>query len=311
MPVSVFATAVKGWHFASVSYADAKPSSKLKQQFKGFFFALLNAKSAAEWFGIIESPDFHEVMLHRPELYLKPFRVYISVNWSTSQKIKVIKDTYRFITSKGQVFLPVIKADKGMEIARFKMNDTMEGYLTLGYDARYRKEGELTLSFFCDELGGNIVALAFSVEETEKDRWVCKIGCIQGHEKNESYSSKAAQKQLHGLRPKALVTFTIQELSRYLGLSNIYAVGDEIQAYRGKHAIHIHSKHCIKFDYDEFWQECGGQSEKEGWFELPLIPVRRGIEDIKSHKRAVYRRRYAMLDELSLKIADFVKKIEG
>jgi uncharacterized protein len=306
--IPFFSSAIKSWQFASKAFACEGKGSRIKQQWKSFFLALINAKTAANWFRFIQSPDFFIVTSNRPELYIKPFRVYMSTRWTKKQRIKVIQDTYRFIMGKGEAFMQVITGDNDFEIARFKINDTIEGSLTLGYDGRYRKEGELVLSFNCDELG-KIVAVAFSFEEIKKDCWVCRIGCVQGHGKTESYSSKLAQKQLYGLRPKSLAILTVQELCGHLGLTAIYGAGDRIQAYRQKHVIHLHSKHRINFDYDEFWIESGGQTESDGWYELPLIPIRKNIEDVKSNKRSLYTKRYKMLNELSLKIADSVKKI--
>ena len=307
--IPFLSTVFKSWQFASQAYAGEQKKTIRKQRWKSFFLTLINARIAAKWFKIIQAPDFLVVASHRPGLYIKPFRVYMSTRWTKKQKIKVIQDTYRFIIGKGDAFMQVITSNSELEIAHLKMNDTMEGSLTIGYDKRYRKEGELVLSFNCDQLGGKIVAAAFSFEEIEKDCWVCRIGCVQGHGKNEAYSSKIAQKHLYGMRPKSLAIFTVQELSRHLGLTAVYGAGDIIQAYRKKHAIHIHWKHSIKFDYDAFWSECGGQPVSDGWYELPLTPVRRSIQDIKSEKRSLYTKRYRVLDELSLEIADSVKKI--
>jgi uncharacterized protein VirK/YbjX len=307
--IPILSNAIQSWKFASKAYASESKRSRKKQQRKSFFLALINARIAAKWFKIIQSPDFLLVTSHRPALYLKPFRVYISTQWTSNRKIKVIQDTYRFILKKGDAFKQVLINNSGLEIARFKMNDTMEGYLTLGYDERYRKEGELVLTFNCDQLEGTIVAITFSLEEIEKDQWVCWIGCVQGHGVNEANSSKIAQKLLQGLRPKSLVVLMVQELSRHLGLTAIYGAGDLIQAYRRKHAIHLPWRHTINFNYNEFWIESGGQAKSEGWYELPLTPVRKEIQDIKSEKRAYYRRRYAILDDLSLKISESVNKM--
>ena len=308
--IPLLSTAIASWQFASQAFANESKSYRKKQQWKSFFGALRNSKLAAKWFKTLQSPDFLIVTAHRPRLYIKPFRVYMSTRWTKKQKIKVIQDTYQFIMGKGKTFTQVITKNEKLEILRFKLNDTMEGFLTLGYDERYRKEGELVLSFNCDELDGDIVSAAFSFEEIEKDSWACRIGCVQGHGKNELYSSKVAQKQLYGLRPKSLVIFTIQELCRQLGCVAIYGAGDTIQAYRNKHAIHLSWRHSIQFNYDEFWSESGGQLEKgHGWYELPLTPIRRNILDLKTSKRSLYTKRYRMLDELSMKISDSVKKL--
>ncbi len=258
---------------------------------------------------MLKSHDLLLVDTYRPWIYFKPFRVYMSIRWTKKQRVKVIFDTYRFILSKGEVFTQVITRSNDIEIARFKLNDTIEGVLTLGYDYRYRKEGELVLSFECNQLGGRIVAAAFSFEEMEAGRWACRIGCIQGHRIDSGHLSKTVQKLMHGLRPKSFIVFAIQEFSRQLNFTAVYGAGDAIQAYRRKHAIHLPRWHAIRFDYNVFWNEVGGRLNSDGWYELPLTPVRRSIDEIKTNKRSLYRKRYCMLDDLSLKIADAVKRL--
>ena len=294
---------------AAKGYADQPKNYRKKQQRKSFIYAIINAQFAKHWFDIINSPKFKEITNHRKLLYFKPFRVYMSVNWTKKQKAKVILDTFSFILNKKISFIELVTSNKLFEIACLKLNDTTEGKLTLWYDDRYRKEGELIISFDCNELGGMIVTASFSFEEIEKGNWVCRIACIQGHGGNGENASKTVQKLLHGLRPKALIVFVIQEFSKQLGFSGVYGTGDDIQAYRKKHLIHIPWRHAIKFDYNAIWAECGGILESDGWFKLPLTQIPKNMEDISSNKRSQYRKRYMMLDELSLQIADAVKKL--
>jgi hypothetical protein len=307
--IPFFAAAIDGWQHASQAFAGESKRYQRKQQWKSAFHAFNNPQFASKWFEFLKSPDFLIITQHRPQLYLKPFRVYMSIKWTKKQKIKVILDTYRFIMNRGGTFMKVITSNADIEVVRFRINDDIEGVLTLGYDYKYRKEGELVFSFDCEQLGGIIASAAFSFEEKEEGSWVCRIGCVQGHQKNTTYSSKAAQKLLHGLRPKSLIVITVQEFSRQLGLTAVYGAGDAIQAYRRKHAIHIPWLHSIQFDYNEFWTESGGQPSDDGWYELPLTPIRKDMSEIKSHKRAYYTRRYSLLDDLSQKIADAVKKL--
>ncbi len=41
------------------------------------------------------------------------------------------------------------------------------------------------------------------------------------------------------------------------------------------------------------------------------VPVRKNIQEVKVNKRALYRRRYRLLDDLSMKIADTVKNLSS
>jgi len=233
----------------------------------------------------------------------------MSIRWTAEQKMKVILDTYRFIMSKGEAFKEVITNPDGVEIARWPLSETIEGSLKLGYHHMHRKEGELVLFFESEQLGGTIATIAFSFEEMAPENWVCRIACIQGHTVNDSDITKQVQKLLQAIRPKSFMVFAVQELSRQLGLKAVYGVGDAIHPYRRQHTIHLHWIHAIQFDYDAFWSESGGTPCPDHWYELPLKMVQKDIQEIKTNKRSLYTRRYRLLDDLSLRIADSVKKL--
>lgn len=305
--ISVFNT---GWQLAFQGYSNYSPNYRRKQQWKIFFHTLLNPTFTYKWFEFLKSPAFEYVFIHRPRLYIKPFRPYISIKWNKRRKLKVILDTYRFIKSKGDAFEQIVTHKEGKIIANLLFDNQYEGFLKLGYHDGFRKEGELVLSLECIQLGGKVVAVSFSFEETAKGQWSCIIGCVQGPNIIDNPSAfKTTQKLLHGLRPNAFIIYSVQELSRHLGCSAIYGTGDSIQANRRKHAIHIGLVHSIHFNYNKFWLEVGAQHIGKGWFELPLIPARKDMQEIQSNKRSMYRKRYDMLDNLSLKISNTIKEL--
>ncbi len=307
--IPVVSVGRSAWRFAYRGYESQPHRYRRKQQWKSFFYAVFNAGFAKKWFEIINAPEYELITAQRKLLYFKPFRVYMSVKWSKAKKTKVILDTYKFIYKHNGAFIGIIESNQVFEIADFKLHDSTQGKLILWYEDRYRKEGELLLSFVCEELGGMIVTASFSFEELSIDNWICRIGCIQGHSSNGENATKMAQKLLHGLRPKALIVFAIQEFSKHLGFSGVYGAGDDIQAYRQKHLIHLPGRHDINFNYNAIWTECGGELAMDGWYKLPLSQVPKNMEDISSNKRSQYRKRYTLLDELSLKITDAVKRL--
>ncbi len=294
-------------HLVSVAFVDASKQSKRKQQWKILYYTLIHLQFASRWFSYLESDDFIEIITHRPRIYIKPFRVYMSTRCK-EQRVKVIRNSYQFILNKGEIFNQVLY-NKRTKFIEFTLAESITGLFTLGYDDKYRKEGELVISFKCKEMGGVLVSAAFAFEELQAECWVCRIGCVQGNPLLNSSTLKITQKMLNGMRPKALIIFVVQEFARQLGFSALYGAGDTIQAYRRKHAIHIQRFHAISFDYDALWNEVGGQPDSEGWYKLPLTPIRKEMNEIKTHKRALYRRRYQQLDDLSLKIANFVEKM--
>jgi hypothetical protein len=64
----------------------------------------------------------------------------------------------------------------------------------------------------------------------------------------------------------------------------------------------------LKTSLDEFWLEAGGtKSDDPRFFELGKIEHKKDIEDIKSSKRSLYRKRFAMLDAFDADITEKLK----
>ena len=303
-----FSTISKGWQYATDSFAQERKSYVRKQQWKTVWHTLQNPLAAEKWFDLLQNSHLKLIAPFRKRLYLKPFRVYVSTKWKTDRKIKVIADTYKFILSKNELFQQVIHKD--VEVIRFPLNDTMEAKINLGYNEKFRKEGELVLSLNCDQMNGNIVAISFSFEELEPSKWVCWMGCVQGQETNEANNTKALQKLLFGMRPKAFVVNMMQEICKNFEITALLGPDNNIQAFRKKHAIHLPWAHTINFNYDEFWKESGGEKAIDGWYKLPLVAARRDIYDLKSSKRANYTKRYKMLDQLEILVKEAVEKFK-
>ena len=159
-----------------------------------------------------------------------------------------------------------------------------------------------------NRLNKSVVSVAFSFEEIEEGRWVCWVGCVQGHALKMHQATKLIQKLMHGLRPNSFIVVALQDLCRNLGCDAIYCVADSAHSYRKKHAVHLPWRHKIDFDYDEFWQDIGAKKVDQHWFELPLVRARKEMSELKTKKRAMYRKRYTMLDEVAINISNAVNR---
>jgi hypothetical protein len=106
---------------------------------------------------------------------------------------------------------------------------------------------------------------------------------------------------MHGLRPKALLFFTLQQLVASWGLDSIRAVSDSRHVYR-----HYRKRKTVAMSYDEFWLECGGQRGEDGIFVLPKTSAPRDLSEMKASKRQMYRHRYLLLQDLASQILDTV-----
>ena len=102
---------------------------------------------------------------------------------------------------------------------------------------------------------------------------------------------KQLTKTCHGLRPAYLMVETMKALTKALGFNQLLGIP---QKYQNKSRF-IQSSHYV-VDYDAIFAESGGQLK--GYWELPL-EIDRNLDDVPSKKRSMYRKRYAMLDDLA------------
>jgi uncharacterized protein VirK/YbjX len=284
---------------AASGYAGEPRLTIFKQQAKWAFAGAVNATAALEWFRILQTPELSTYVRLNRRLALKPMRVYVSSRWKIEKKIKVMRDTYKFIQIVGSPLQNALSRPGGVNLARFAITAESEALVTLGYDNTFRKEGELVATFTCADLGGTIISLVFSFEQKENGGWIMYVGCIQGR---SGIDNKPVSKAMHGLWPKAFIVFIAQEIASALGVTTLLGVGNDIHSHKKKHVIYISSRHELSFDYDALWTEAEAIPSADGWFDLPLQLQRRSYESMKSNKRSMYSRRYAMLDSISAQI---------
>jgi hypothetical protein len=159
----------------------------------------------------------------------------------------------------------------------------------LGKQPRFEREGELTLSLH-DPFGSLLYSACFTLREREGELAIL-VGSINGTAPREAM--RHLTKLSHGVRPPSLLVILLQMLARRVEAARVEAVGRATHAYWGNPR---HDE--IRFDYDRFWREEGGVQAADGLYLLPLAPRRRTLADLPSHKRSLYARRYAWLDEL-------------
>ena len=289
-------------------FAKEHPKYIKKQKNKILFHTLLNIPFAKKWFSLIQSEEYRWVLSQRPRFYFKPFRVYMSTRWTKQQRMNALINCYAFIKQR-PLLKRMVETETPIKLAEFTMKYNGEkGQIYLGHNDRYRKEGELVVSLHCDSYQEAICEASFVIDK-ENEEWVCRIGCVQGNKSAETENAiKELQKQMYALRPKALMIFIIQELSKQLGCAALYGVGSKIQAHNKKHFIHIDWLHKLSFSYDTLWKEADGTPDKDGWFKLPIEMHRKPMEEIKSSKRSLYRYRYEMLDKIATEIKETINK---
>jgi uncharacterized protein VirK/YbjX len=60
----------------------------------------------------------------------------------------------------------------------------------------------------------------------------------------------------------------------------------------------------LRFDYRRFWSELGARQRGDGYWAAALQPLPRDLAEVPSRKRAMYRRRWALLDGMAQSLQD-------
>jgi uncharacterized protein VirK/YbjX len=235
----------------------------------------------------------------RETAYRQLSEPYISSRWQTNFKLKAISDHYRFADE----FLPWPTRNREF---RYELKEICSSgvqlKLVLDRPTWFLHEGELVLNLFSGEI--RVMSIAFSLINPNGS-WTCAVGAFQGTHKSVSPEdrqriNKEITKGYWGLRPRNLLLFCLRQILIYVNVTSLIGVADDARIHRHS----FYSKNWgddINFlnNYDEIWQDLGATSRTDDFYVIPIEEPRRAIESIDSHKRSLYRKRYAFLDALS------------
>jgi uncharacterized protein VirK/YbjX len=300
LPKTRLGVGVYVWKLTQAAHQERNWRSRLVKGLGASFSAFAQKAVFVDWLSYLQEPENRTFLEANPFLCFRTLRGYVSTRWGNEKKLKVLKDSLRFAHFKKGVLLEslVIKMEKKLTVADVPLGEDLGNLqFKLSNSYRFRREGQWTLSVHCDKIGDELCSIAFAVEEVN-GQWVAYAGAIQGGSGANEETIKASWKAMHGVRAKAMAIFALQEVVSALGVSRLLGAGNSIQMSSGKHMISV-PWNKISFNYNQMWEEADGKAVEEGWFELPLREIRRTREEIKTNKRALYTRRYALFDQLS------------
>ena len=187
-------------------------------------------------------------------------------------------------------------AGKPYQMAKITGKGDQQILVTLMTDDRFNREGELTLCI-SNQDGVNLARVTFSIVKYNGEQALF-IGGLQGPNKSVDHKLiQQATKTAYGIFPKRLALDSLRFLAKHLGIAQIDAVSDKTHIYR--HWRYWKKLKKMYASYDEFWQSEGGEVNDSGIYQLSVEHELKPLELIASKKRAEYRRRYSMLDELN------------
>ena len=304
-----FKAFLKAWTLSQSVYKEQALLFLWKNKLRFSFISLLSATDSAEWFAQLAATDWIRPLLERmPVLPFKPMRAYLSADWGFGRRKKVIWDTYDLIR-RYPVLWNTLLTPRGRTLAGYNAEKSCLSIVLCDCQHSTSKEGELMVLLRSHGPDSDILKMTFSFEQLPNGYFNCYIGGIQGVGGDNREEIKDITKAMHGLRPTSLMIFVVREIIAAMDIkaAALLGSGNSIHPYRKKHLIHLPSVHRISFNYDTVWEEADGVAGEDGWFRLPVTQERRESSEIKSKKRALYQRRYAMMDDLSRQIRTAVR----
>ena len=234
-----------------------------------------------------------------PFVYEQPQRAFFFNRSKFDERILLLQEHFDCLLS---FFPPNVVYDLYSRKNIILWQTSFEGTpleLALHYEPGQRKEGIMSVTLFWGER--RLYQMIFWLAKTPQlgaasSAYNLYIGAMQGPNGEEPKELiKRMTKFCHGYRTKNLILYATQAAARAMGLSHIYAVTND-----GYYAMnHVRIDRKLKTSFTDFWDEVGGTPLKDKrFYELPLTEARKSPEEIPTRKRALYRRRFTLLDEI-------------
>jgi len=281
-------------------YARRTYAGKRKPMFKRARFllrALSQYRLHDAWLRLLEAPGLRPMIQRQPLLAAKLQHRYLLSGLDRARRLGVACGHFdAFLRRVPPLLSAAIYSGAGLRLAAITS-------ATTPYDLRLLhlphcwQEGEVSIGLF--EQDAPICAVTFVLGDAgefapslPRGESVLMIGGIQGGQAADAQDAfRRATKAMHGLRPFSLLTHVARAIAHALGATRLIAVADAGHALRYKRG-----KGRIRLSYDAIWLDHGATAVDANVFDLGIATVLKDLSDIPSHKRAQYRRRFALME---------------
>jgi uncharacterized protein VirK/YbjX len=240
--------------------------------------------------------SLHRHLQERPETAGVLIWPYQCAAWDAKQRIDRIAFHFAALDRAPDCF----RLDVDDKLVLLHLTTYSEGAsVVLDQPKWLSREGHFTLSVFVDR--HRAYTLTFSLHEHEAGIALF-VGGLQGRSSEGALELyKRLTKDLHGMRPRDFLLEVLRMLAPVLGASRIFAVAEGYRFFRHSY-FNAPADEKMNVDYDEIWADRGGRRVAPTHFELPIEPTRWDLLEVASNKRAMYRKRIAMLEDFSRRL---------
>ncbi len=272
----------------------------------GFFLDSFKHRKILKLFvNEIDNLGYSELFKHEMPLLVVARCPYIHNQWEVEQRLKIILQHYKIIKNMPGI-LNLVNAKPRIIL---DLSNYLAGmFITLDKAKWFVREGEIVLNLFKEN--ERLMSLAFTFSELNNEL-VIYIGALQGmHPSSESLEMlKQVTKSLEGIRPADMLLEVLREIALKVGVKQIFAISDESRHHRHKYFGKLQES-MLKTNYNQKWLENQGELLENGFYALPIKKHRKDIAEVASNKRALYRRRYAMLDIIEAALEEVLSNNE-
>jgi uncharacterized protein len=199
---------------------------------------------------------------------------------------------------------------KDVEVAKSKFGELHSAHLLLGGSITLMQIENFSVDLQMNRVSRHEGFWALSVkDESDKpisnlsfgflDASTILIASVQGikdSSRNILELNKKLTKDSFGFRPQNLLVATIQSLCEVWDIENLIGIDPRHQVKRRINT----ERQGFKFDYIGFWTELGASKNFSGYWNLSNKSPIRNLSDISSNKRSQYKKRNALLKQMSL-----------
>jgi len=254
-----------------------------------------------KWYEISDNPLLSLALERFPLMHGMIYWPYINHTWPMEHRLDVIDQHYRMLGDSAAII-----ARATFEEVELAQLDEYPGLrLVLDKTVWFLREGEIVLNLFVRDQ--RIYSLAFTLG-LEDSKPIVLVGALQG---SNSEAAKVLYRDitraLHGIRPRDLLMVALKLLCGEFRISRIWAVSSDNRQHNSPYFGDSH-KEKVLVSYNNVWQEHGGIDYDNGFFEIPVSIRHKEMSEIPTRKRATYRRRYQMLENMALDIKSICDK---
>ena len=253
-------------------------------------------KASHELSELLDQPQYaaliHELK-ERPEILGFVQWPYIHAGWLLTHRFEALSQHRQAVCT--DMFALNIDVARILVVA--DLSNVSPGLrLTVDQAPWCLREGSLVFNQFLGE--ERMMSLAFSFGWRNGER-VVYVGSVQGSNIDSALAKyRDIAKKLQGMRSRDFLVKCFQFLMYHLGVEQVLCIQDSQRHHRHSY-FGISKVDKLHLNYDEIWLEHAGELTPAGFYRLPALPKVRPIEEIAAKNRALYRRRYEMMDKLS------------